>query len=150
MRAFVTGGSGFLGRRLINTLVGEGWQVRALARSPGSIDAVMRAGAEPVPGDLNNEAEMSTGMLGCDVVFHAAALVGEWGRREDFFKVNVEGTEHVLAAAKAAGVPRLVHVSTEAVLVGIGSPALRNADETWPYPKKPLGLYPLTKGLAER
>ena len=61
--------------------------------------------------------------------------------------VNVVGTEHALAAARAAGVRRFVHVGTEAVLAD-GKPIIR-ADESRPQPGKPAGPYPFTKGLAE-
>jgi nucleoside-diphosphate-sugar epimerase len=149
MRAFVTGGSGFVGRNLIAALRERGDEVFALARSDAAAAAVRQAGAQPVPSDLSDEAALRAGMAGCDVVFHAAAQVGDWGRYEDFYRVNVLGTSHVLAAARAAGVPRLVHVGTEAVLVGIGARRIVQADETWPRAARPLGLYPLTKGLAE-
>jgi nucleoside-diphosphate-sugar epimerase len=148
---FVTGGSGFLGRNLISTLVGQGIHVRALARSAAALGVVADLGAEPVAGDLDAVAPLRAGMEGCDIVFHLAARTNDWGRYEDAYRANVIGTEHVLAAADAAGVPRLVHVSTEAVLVGDGKDyrPLVNADETWPRPQRPLGLYALTKGLAE-
>lgn len=147
MRTFITGGSGFVGVTLIGALRARGDEVRALARSAVAAGAVQGAGAEPVRGDLGDPAALRAGMAGCDLVLHLAARVGDWGRREDFYRDNVLGTEHVLAAARTVGVPRLVHVSTEAVLVG-GRP-LVNADETWPRPARPLGLYPWSKGLAE-
>lgn len=147
MRTFVTGGSGFLGRRLLRVLRRQGDRVRALARSPTAIAAVTRAGAEPVAGDLLDEALLSRGMEGCDVVIHAAARVSDWGRAEDFHRDNVTGTERVLAAARRAGIEALVHVSTEFVLVG--GPPIVQADETWPLPARPLGVYARTKGLAE-
>src|SRR5262245_15475216 len=114
-RAFVTGGSGFVGRELIAALCAEGAHVSALARSAAARSAVLRAGAEPVSGDLDDVAAMRGGMAGCDVVFHAAAFVKLWGSREDFFRGNVAGTQNVLRAARAASVPVLVHVSTEAI-----------------------------------
>ena len=148
---FVTGGSGFLGRNLISTLVGQGMRVRALARSVAALAVVAGLGAEPVGGDLDDIAALRAGMEGCVIAFHLAARTNDWGRYEDAYRANVTGTEHVLAAANAAGVPRLVHVSTEAVLVGDGKDyrPLVNVDETWPRPQRPLGLYALTKGLAE-
>jgi nucleoside-diphosphate-sugar epimerase len=88
-------------------------------------------------------------MQDCACVFHLAAQTNDWGRAADVYRTNVAGTEHVLAAARAAGVPRLVHVSTEAVLVGAGSPPLINVDETRSRPQRPLGLYAWSKGLAE-
>lgn len=148
-RAFVTGGSGFLGRRLIAELVdARGVAVHALARSEAAAIAVRGAGAEPIRGDLGDVAAMTEGMKGCDVVFHAAAHVKPYGRLAEFLRVNLEGTERALAAARAAGVRRFVHIGTEAVLAD-GRPIVR-ADEARPYPARPAGPYPISKGLAER
>jgi nucleoside-diphosphate-sugar epimerase len=148
VKIFITGGSGFVGRTLISFLKERGHSVAALARSPESVRAVERAGAEPVEGDLLDTEALARGMTGAELVFHSAAYVKDWGPREDFFATNVRGTEHVLAAAKNAGVRRLVHIGTEAVLVG-GGPIVR-ADEKRPLPERSIGLYPLTKKLAER
>lgn len=145
---FVTGGSGFVGRELIARLCADGFAVRALARSDAAASTVRKAGAEPVFGDLDDVAAMTEGMRGASVVFHAAAKVEQFGEREEFLRINVRGTEHVLEVARAEKVPRVVHVSTEAVLCG-GPPIVR-ADETWPLASKPEGLYPETKGLAEQ
>jgi nucleoside-diphosphate-sugar epimerase len=147
-QVFVTGGSGFLGKRLIAALVARGDRVRALARSDAAAAAVRGVGAEPVRGDLDDVAAMTDGMRGCELVVHAAAYVKELGKLAAFMHANVGGTERALAAAKAAGVARFVHVSTEAVLAD-GEPIVR-ADETRPYPARPAGPYPITKGLAER
>jgi len=148
MRAFVTGGSGFVGRHLIAALKARGDTSLALARSPEAVAAVTAAGAEPFEGDLSDAGRLKEGMAGCDVVFHSAALVKSWARRADYYEANVRGTERVLEAAVSAGVKRLVHVSTEAVLVD-GTPLVR-ADETRPLPERPIGDYPSTKGEAER
>jgi nucleoside-diphosphate-sugar epimerase len=146
-RAFVTGGSGFLGRTLVSELRRRNVDVRALARSKSSAATVAAAGAEPIHGDLDDLHALRTGMRGCDVVFHAAAIVDEWGPATLFDRVNVVGTENVLAAAQDAGVRRFVHVSTEAVLAG--SAPLVHVDETFPRPAAPYGRYARTKGLAE-
>jgi nucleoside-diphosphate-sugar epimerase len=148
MRAFVTGGSGFVGKRLITELRGRGHAVRALGRSEAARKEVSDAGAEPWEGDLSDVEVLKRGMEGCEVVFHSAAVVKMWGPRADFHAVNVRGTEHVLEAARAVGVKRLVHVSSEAVLVD-GTP-LVNVDETRPLPEQPLGHYAATKNAAER
>jgi nucleoside-diphosphate-sugar epimerase len=147
-RAFVTGGSGFLGRKLIAALVARGVEVRALSRSEKSDAAVTKAGATPVRGDLGDTDAMQKGMTGCDVVFHAAAFVEEHGKLSEHMAITVDGTKSALIAARAAGVPRFVHVGTEAVLAD-GNPIVQ-ADETRPFPKHPAGPYPLTKGLAEQ
>lgn len=148
MRAFVTGGSGFVGRNLIAALVARGDEVVALARSEAAATAVTALGARAARGDLGDVAALTAGMAGCAAVFHAAAHVGEHGTRAAVVAANVDGTRHVLAAARAAGVARLVHVGTEAVLAD-GHPIVR-ADETVPMTSRPAGLYPETKAAAER
>lgn len=148
MNSFVTGGSGFVGGRLVETLDERDEAVFALARSDESARTVEAAGAEPVRGDLSDVEAMADGMADCDVVFHAAAKVDEWGDPETFEAVNVDGTDKAIEAARRAGVDRFVHVSTEAVLVD-GSP-LRNVDETHPIPDDPVGYYPRTKAEAEK
>ena len=77
--AFVTGGSGFVGGALIRRLARQRFRTRALARSERSAAAVAEAGAEPVTGDLQDVAAMEAGAEDCQVAFHAAASVNEWG-----------------------------------------------------------------------
>src|SRR4051794_38324110 len=148
MRAFVTGGSGFIGGRLIMRLRDEGWQVRALVRSDGSADVVRLLGAEPVRGDIAHVDAVSAGAEGCSHAFHAAAHVGDWGPRADFVRDNVLGTQNALAGCAAAGVERFVHVGTEAALLA-GQP-LVDADESLPLRPDSPSLYPSTKALAEQ
>src|SRR5919199_2783833 len=146
--AFVTGGSGFIGRRLIERLASDGWTVRALARSPSSARKVEAAGAEPVEGDLEAADAMRAGAEGCDVAFHAAAQLGEWGSRDEFVRVNVDGTRRVLDACRGAGVRRFVHVGTEAALIA-GEP-LVNVDERAPLRPDSKAHYCATKAMAEQ
>lgn len=75
-------------------------------------------------------------------------MVTDRGDPRELERVNVGGTPAVIDAARTARVPRRVHVSTEAGLLG-GRP-LHGADETWPYPGRPAGIYPRTKAEAER
>lgn len=147
MEIALTGGSGFLGQHLISTLVGHGHQVRALARSDHAAATVSAVGAEPVAGDVTETAALHDLLQHCDTVVHAAALTSEWGPRESFETVNVTGTRLVVQAARARGVPRLVLVSTEAVLAD-GGPLVR-VDESHPRPARSVGEYARTKGLAE-
>ncbi len=146
--AFVTGGSGFIGGRLITRLVADGWKVRALARSDASAAAVEALGAEAVRGDLDDRDSMAAGAEGCDVTFHLAAHLGEWGPWEEFERGNVTGTRNALAASEAAGVRRFVHCGTEAALMA-GEP-LVNVDETAPLRPDSKAPYPATKARAEQ
>ena len=145
--AFVTGGSGFIGGALVRRLVADGWTVRALARSDASADAVRERGAEPVRGELGDTASMAAGAAGCEIAFHAAAQLGDWGKREDFERGNVAGTRNALAAARRAGVRRFVHVGTEAALLA-GDP-LVEVDERAPLRFDSPALYSSTKARAE-
>jgi nucleoside-diphosphate-sugar epimerase len=147
-KAYVTGGSGFVGRNVIRALRARGWEVVAAARSEAAAGAVAAVGAAPATADLSDAQTLAAGMSGCALVVHAAAKVEQWGPPGEFHSVNVEGTENVLAAARSAGVPRLVHVGTEAVLAD-GRPIV-NADESRPIPARPRGAYAATKALAER
>jgi nucleoside-diphosphate-sugar epimerase len=145
--AFVTGGSGFIGGRLIRRLVRDGWTVRALARSDSSAHAVEEAGAAAVRGDLDDPGSMRSGAEGRDVFFHAAAFVGGWGPREDFERGNVDGTRNALEAARGAGTRRFVHVGTEAAVLA-GEPLL-DVDETAPLRPDSKAPYCSTKARAE-
>ncbi len=146
--AFVTGGSGFIGGALVRRLAGDGWRVRALARSDASAAKVAAAGAEPVRGDLDDQESMRVGAQGTDVAFHAAAHLGEWGTRDEFERANVQGTRNAVGASRAAGVRRFVHVGTEAGLMA-GQP-LVNATEDAPLRPDSKALYSATKAQAEQ
>src|SRR5262245_50511828 len=112
MKVFVTGGSGFVGGHVIEQLSARGHQVAALARSSASEAKVCGYGASAVRGDLDDVS--TDAMRGFDAIVHCAAHAQASGRREEFWRINVEGTARVLDAARAAGVKRFVHVGTEA------------------------------------
>jgi nucleoside-diphosphate-sugar epimerase len=113
---FVTGGTGFIGGRLVSLLVARGVEVRALARSKTGLGKVKALGAIPVPGDVTNPASMKEAMRGCDVVFHVAAMY-EVGARytRQMEAVNVDGARNVFETALEVGVPMIVYTSTAAV-----------------------------------
>jgi nucleoside-diphosphate-sugar epimerase len=140
--AFVTGGSGFIGGALIERLRREGWDVRALARSERAAERVRERGAEPVMGDLDD-----LHVEDCEVAFHAAAKVEDFGDPAEFERVNVQGTRNVVSACRAGGVRRLVHVGTEAALMA-GQP-LVNVDESAPLRPDSPALYSSSKAKAE-
>jgi nucleoside-diphosphate-sugar epimerase len=145
--AFVTGGSGFIGGRLIERLRADGHEVRALARSEDAAARIRARGGEPVAGELGDTGAIADGAEGCEWAFHAAAALGDWGEREEFERVNVGGTQNALVGAAQAGVRRFIHVGTEAALLA-GQP-LVEVDETAPLrPDSPV-LYSSTKARAE-
>jgi nucleoside-diphosphate-sugar epimerase len=146
--AFVTGGSGFIGGKLVQRLVAEGRPVRALARSEAAAERVAELGAEPVRGELGDRASLEAGAMGCDVAFHLAAHLGEWGAWADFERGNVEGTRNALAACATAGAKRFVHCGTEAALMA-GEPLVQ-VDETAPLRPDSRAPYPATKAKAEQ
>ena len=114
----------------------------------GAEQKVRERGAVPVPGDLESEQMMREGASGADVAFHAAAKVEDWGDPEEFERLNVRGTENVIAACRAAGVRRLVHVGTEAALMA--GRRLSNVDEEAPLRPDSPALYPSQKAKAEQ
>jgi nucleoside-diphosphate-sugar epimerase len=145
--AFVTGGSGFVGSALIRRLAADGWTVRGLARSPEAEATVRQAGAEAVRGDLLDAGALERGARGADVAFHAAARLGDFGPWKEFRRVNVDGTKAVIAACRATGVKRLVHVGTEAALMH-GQPLVA-VDEHAPLALGSPAPYAATKAQAE-
>jgi nucleoside-diphosphate-sugar epimerase len=146
--AFITGGSGFIGGRLIERLRRDGHRVRALARSDAAAEAVAERGAEPVRGDLTDADSLRAGAEGCELAFHLAAKVEDWGPWEEFERGNVEGTRNAVEACASAGVRRFVHTGTEAALMA-GAPLVQ-VDETAPLRPDSRAPYPSTKARAER
>lgn len=122
--AFVTGATGLLGNNLTRALVARGWRVKALARSAAKafahFDGV--AGVEIVEGDMERAADLRPHLAYVDALFHTAAFFRDGykgGRHWAALKrVNVDGTRALLEAAYAAGVRRMVHTSSIAVLDG--------------------------------
>lgn len=148
-QAFVTGGSGFVGKALIRRLVSQKVRVIALARSDAAAETVKKVGAAPFRADLFDKEALTEGMRGCDSVFHAAGHLSEWDSYEAFHKSNVIGTDRMLAAAKAAGVPTFVAVGAAAVVMG-GPAPMKNISEDLPLQAPAWAPYITTKAEAER
>ncbi len=141
----VTGGTGFIGGRLVEKLALEhGARVRVLARDLARACRAARCDVELVAADVTDRAAVEHAARGCDAVFHCA--YGNRGTAEEQRAVNVGGTAAVIDATLAAGVRRLVHVSTVAVY---GPIADGDLDETTPY-GPPGDVYAATKAEGER
>ena len=128
MRAFVTGGTGFIGSRVVKRLRDRGDDVVVLARRPGEGVGARRRGGAGRPGDAD---AIRRGVEGCQAVFHIAAdyRVGmDPSKHESMRDSNVRGTERVLDAAADAGVDRIVYVSTINVF---GNTNGQTVDETY-------------------
>jgi nucleoside-diphosphate-sugar epimerase len=109
MKALVTGAGGFLGGSIVRRLLRDGIAVRALVR-PGSI--INTAGVEIYEGDICDEDVLAGAVQGVEWVVHAAARVATSGNWEEFAAVNVRATRRIIRAAQAAGVRRIVHISS--------------------------------------
>jgi NADH dehydrogenase len=109
MTVLVTGGTGFIGPRVVHALRAHGCDVRALARRPGRAARLAGWGAEVVPGDVTDPATLAGAVAGCTHVVHLVAIIK--GRRDDFERVMTQGTRNVVVAARAAGVERFVLMS---------------------------------------
>jgi nucleoside-diphosphate-sugar epimerase len=141
----VTGGTGFLGRRIVDRLLSQGRAVTVAARTPAP-DLEAR-GVRFMRVCLEDAAAVHTACRGMEAVFHVAAKVGVWGRYDDFFRANVLGTRAVIGGCKAGGVRRLVHTSTPSVVYN--GRDLAGADESLPLTTRCPSPYPLTKAAAE-
>jgi nucleoside-diphosphate-sugar epimerase len=128
MKILVTGGTGFLGSRLISQLVKDGHSVFALTRSSSSHEKLRALGATPTEGDLDGGAALSLPMV--DAVVHAAALFRFAGPRAPYFRTNVEGTTALLRAAEEAGATTFIDISAAGVIMDDKGSPVHNADES--------------------
>lgn len=147
---FATGTTGFLGSVVAEQLRARGDIVVQLVRDPAKAELLRKAGREVIVGDLGDPDALKRGCDGCDAVVHAAAIY-EVGisapRRIDMYKANVDGTEAVLGAALAVGVPKAVHVSS---IVVFGNTNGQIVDERYRRAGGYTSYYDETKTLAHR
>jgi nucleoside-diphosphate-sugar epimerase len=123
-RCLITGASGFIGSHLAARLAREGYDVRCLVRPTSDRSRLETLGAEIVVGDLTSAPSLIAAADGCAYVLHCAALVSDWATVAEITAVNVEGTRNVLAAARAASVQRVIHISSTDVYGHPARPAL--------------------------
>lgn len=152
MKVLVTGATGFLGQKTALRLQEEGFTVTGLGRNTKAGQALEKQGIRFARIDLSSrEAEslrkLHEAVAGHDFVIHCAALSSPWGQYEEFYNANVVGTENILAAARKAGVKRLVHVSTPSLYVDRVSRV--NIRESDPLPETGINYYSQTKLMAE-
>jgi 2-alkyl-3-oxoalkanoate reductase len=143
MRVLVTGGGGFLGSGITNALLKKGNEVSVIGRGryphlPTSVKIFQ--------GDIRDSEFVNASLKNIDTVFHTAAIPGIWG--QDFFSINVQGTENIINNCQNNSVRKLIFTSSPSVVFGNAS--LEGVNESTPYPVKYLSDYPRTKALAEK
>jgi nucleoside-diphosphate-sugar epimerase len=152
MKVLVTGGGGFVGGALCRRLRDLGHNVTGLGRRVNSgLTALESEGIRTVIHDLSlleGVSDLARLFVDVDCVFHAAAHVKMWGPRQEFVRGNIQATNNVIAACRAAGVSKLVFTSSPSVIASDHD--LRGVDESVPYPKQYRAYYPETKAVAER
>lgn len=148
VRYAITGATGFVGGAIAGQLRDAGHEVRALVRSPSKATALSDNGVQLISGDLDDVASLTALCDGVDGLFHVAGWYKLGSRKpEDGFRVNVEGTRAVLAAARRADVSRTVYTSTLAVNSDTHG---RVVDESYRFFGRHLSTYDQTKALAHR
>ncbi len=141
----VTGGSGFVGKHLVATLISRGDRVRVLALPSDDTTWLEQRHVAVYRGDVRWSATIPPAIEGVDAVFHLAAMSDVWRPISEYRAVNVAGTVNVCRAALNAGVKRLVHLSSSSVYgCGVG----RLADEGVPLRPFP-DPYPVSKAEAD-
>jgi len=146
MKAFVTGGGGFVGSAIVRQLADAGIEVAVFGRN--HYPSIEKLGVRQFQGDILDSDRLIRSMQGYDTVFHVAAKAGIWGPRHEFEQINITGTRNVLGACFANGIRSLVYTSTPSVVFNRRD--INGMDESCPYAKRFLCYYASSKAVAEQ
>jgi dihydroflavonol-4-reductase len=148
--ALVTGSTGCVGANVVAALLARGYAVRAFHRPTSALDALDGLDPEHAVGDILDPSSLAAALRGCALVFHVAAVSDYWRTPpERIYRVNVEGTRNVLAAAQEARIERLVFTSSAGAL-GVPQPGcLLDESATFNLPPRRF-VYGHSKYLAEQ
>ncbi len=146
IKALVTGGGGFVGSYIVKQLLEKGVQCVVIGRN--EYPELSDLGVTCLRGDICDVNFLTLSMQDVDTVFHVAALAGIWGKWDDYYRINVQGTENVLAACKKNKVSKLIYTSTPSVV--FNGADIVNGDESLPYAKHFLCHYAKSKVMAEK
>ena len=149
-KVLVTGAGGFIGSHVVEELLKENIEVRALIRPGESLTNLKGMEFEKVEGDILDNGAVLKAMAGVDTVFHLAAIYSIWMRDwSRIYEVNMQGTQNVLWAAMKSNIDRVVYTSSIAS-IGI-APGKQLSDEKTPFNQYTLGNhYVLTKYLSQQ
>ena len=149
MKYFVTGATGFIGNRLVHTLLDHGNEVNVLIRQQGHGNNLDRKGISVFQGDLFDSDVIEQAMKGCRFVFHLAAFANIWSKDKNYaYKINVEGTKNILEISLRNHIEKLVFTSSAAILAP--SKDKEEINEDSPLPETYLTDYEKTKRRAEQ
>lgn len=152
IKIFVTGASGYVGGRLVQTLIEKKFHVVAFARSKEAAEKIRKlAPLEVLTVVVGNFAQPQTyqqALSGCDAVIHVAAHFKFFGPVREFTQGNQETTKTLLNTARQSGVRRFIYVSAGAVIQGKPE-AIVQADESYPYQHMAWAPYSTSKALTE-
>lgn len=159
IKVFVTGGNGFIGSHLVDGLVSAGYEVNALVRRNSNLSFLPIEKISLYEGDVRNYESLKNSLRDCSIIFHAAALATDWGKKKDFYETNIEGTINVLRAAKENNIKKVILISTAGV-IGEEDCAIPKSEDL-PYKPKDayflssifesdMNHYRYTKMLAEK
>lgn len=142
----VTGGGGFVGAAIVKRLLARGIDCRVVGRNHYPEIALL--GAQCLKGDIRDPGFLHESFQGVDTVFHTAALAGIWGKWQEYYSINVQGTENVIRACRERQIANLVYTSTPSVVFNRRD--ICNGDESLPYASDFLCHYARSKVMAEK
>ena len=153
MKVGVTGGTGFIGSKLVEKLVANNFEVKVLVRNPKKTRFLKKLDVEIYEGDLSNTGSLTNFPKDCDYIFHLAAHVSDWGPREQFFKLNVDATHTLLSESLNHGVKRFIHMSSSTVVwksTIFSVHDLKDINEVYPCPNSFNDFYNESKAESEK
>jgi dihydroflavonol-4-reductase len=146
VHCFITRGTGFIGSHIVRTLKQAGHEVEVLVRESSNLSLIEDLSLTTKIGDVTNQESLMTGIsTDTEWLFHNAAVMADWGRKDHFFPINVEGTRNILEVVRKKDIPFLVHTSSTAIY-GFPNTAEPLHEES---SRKPVNAYQESKLAAE-